>query len=168
MKKVRLSIMFILLSIILLFLCYAIYSNVKPGSKETINVMSDTSSTKEWQDTAISYISKRNNIINGIAAGKYKSIKACENEFQEIEHTPLLDGDISLAEYLYNNPGQYKDKIDSINIEYSDIRKLTREEVMIIAKMVYKKNDCFIRSDYEIAFTNVNGKWLLSRLAFAN
>lgn len=168
MKRMHLKILFILFSILVLFLSYMIYAGRNQANMPAMNRLEiDTSSTRDWQNTAEQYINKRNNIINGVSDGRYKSIGDCEAELKTVECPSILDGDVSLISSLLKNPGRYKEKMSNIVIEYCEVRKLTKEEVIITAKLVYEKESMPVRCDYEIAFENKNGKWLLSKLAFA-
>lgn len=167
MPKMHQRILFILFFVIFAFAGYIIYTGMRLGSTQMVSRMNiDKSSTRGWQDIALGYMINRNSIINGILDGKYADIKKCGDELRSIEYQPLLNGDLALAAYMIKNPNQCGERVENINIEYSEIRKLTKEEVVIAAKVTYQKNGIPVRTDYELTFRCLGDKYLLSKIAF--
>jgi hypothetical protein len=47
-------------------------------------------------------------------------------------------------------------------------RQLTKDEVIIIAKISFLSNNVPRQNNYEIMFRNIDGKWMLSKYGFYN
>lgn len=167
MKKLRLSIILVLL-FLLSFELYNIYKNSIGANSEAFNVyVNEISSTKDWQDMLSMYLNQRNELINDTLNGKYSDAKKRANKLKMFECPPLINGDILLLDYMAKNPTQFANKISSVKVEYSEIRQLTKDEVTMVAKISYMENDMLRIYNYEVGFKNINGKWLISKMVFA-
>lgn len=167
MKRMRYSIMFVL---ILMFSSFCILSLVNINSSkgsETVYSMKYIGSTKEWQDMACDFLKRRNDVINGVLESKYSGNKKYISQLKSIECKPLLDGDIELLNYMSLKRDAFKNKKSGINIEYSDIRKLTDDEVAMAAKASFLEGGIYRETNYDIVFKMVHGKWMLSKLDLA-
>jgi len=166
MKNLRFKISLILLALSLSYSSYEIY-NVKFLTK-AINISSnELSSTKEWQDMVQDYLVRRNQLICEVLKGNYNSNKKWITELKQIECPPLLDGDIVLIKYMSQNPIQFPKKISNIKVEYSNIRQLTKEEVIMDTKISFTENNANRSYGYEIVLKNVDDNWRISKLTFA-
>jgi hypothetical protein len=125
-------------------------------------------STKEWQDLVNNCLTKRNDLVNDVLNGKYQRSKRYSAILKTFECSPLLDGDIALLEYMSKKPSVFTERMNNIKVEYSDIRQLTKDEVIIIAKISFLSNNVPRQNNYEIMFRNIDGKWMLSKYGFYN
>lgn len=168
MISIRHKILLILVVLSLSYSGYEIYRVKSINSRETINISSnEISSTKDWHNTILDYLNKRNDLINDVLAGKYHDNRKWTAQLKLIECQPLLNGDIALIDYMSKNPGQFTNKMSSIQVEYSNIRQLTKYEVVMDAKISFMENDSKICYDYEIVFKNLEDSWLMSKFSFA-
>lgn len=163
------TIVFVLLFFTCSFYIYGLYYARKINSQGMISTsISDVSSTKEWQNLLYKYLSIRYKLINDILDGRYTNSKKYHSTIKAFEVSPLLDGDIKTLEYMYNHPDKFSSRVRNIKVEYSNIRKLTKNEVSMVSKICYDENKNKRRYDYEVTFTNVDGKWKLSRFSYLN
>lgn len=167
MKWMRISTLLVLVSLIFSF-CILYLSGVNGSyDGEAVYSMSYIGSTKEWQDMACDFLVKRNDLINSTLESKYAGNKKYISVLKSLECKPLVDGDTELLNYMNTNPGSFKNKKSGISIEYSDIRKLTDDEVAMVAKVSYLESGIYRETNYDIIFKMVKGKWMLSKLDFA-
>ena len=167
--KMRRLILFILCFFSCFFCLYSIYTINIDKSRQVINTTQiDISSTKEWQDILFIYINTRNDIINNVLDGKYNNNKEYIAKLKSIECEPLLSGDIMMLDYMQQYPGNFYLRSSNVKIEYNDIRKLIKDEVMIVAKISYLENNLPRKYSYETTFKNIEGKWLMSKLSYSD
>jgi hypothetical protein len=166
--KIRRLILLVVLFFSCCFCIYSIYKVNKVNSMEVINTSQiDVSSTKEWQDILCTYINTRNDIINNILDGKYINKKYI-NKLKSIECEQLLNGDIMALDYMQKYPGNFLLRLRNVKIEYSDIRQLTKDEVMMVSNISYLENNIERKYNYETVFKNIEGKWLMSKLSYCD
>lgn len=113
---------------------------------------------------ACDILKRRNDLMNSILESKYSRNRKYIPILKSIECKPLIDGDIALLDFMNANPGTFTSKKSGINIEYSDIRKLTEDEVAMVVKESYLESGIYRETSWEIMFKMVRGKWMLSKL----
>jgi hypothetical protein len=69
---------------------------------------------------------------------------------------------------MSKRPSAFTERMGDIKVEYSDIRQLTKDEVIIIAKISFLSNNVPRQNNYEVMFRNIDGKWMLSKYGFYN
>lgn len=164
MKLMRFSILLVLVALTCSFCILNLLGMSSGGDSKAIYTMKYIDSTKEWQDMACDFLQRRNDLINGILESKYSGNKKYISVLKSIECKPLLDGDTVLLNYMNGNPNSFTSRKSGFNIEYSDIRKLTDDEVAMVAKASYLDSGIYRETSFDILFKMVGGKWMLSKL----
>ena len=177
MTRIRLKILFVLPLFLLCLNLYNIYTikkftAIEALSSSPVDMASpqnwDTSSTKEWQDYLEYCLIKRNDIINGVLDQKYDNVKTIERELKTFEGSPLIDGDISLIEYMKKNTFQFTSRKNNMKVENSQIRQLTENQIALVSRVSYLENNLYKKYQYEVVFRNDDGLWLMTKFTFSN
>jgi hypothetical protein len=125
--------------------------------------VTDLSSTKDWFDMTSSFLSRRNELIDDVLNGKYIGSRRYVSVLRQMECSPLLDGDVLLLDYMSRNRNKFKDRFIASKIEYLGIKKLTKGEVTLAVRLGQAGEESPVSHNYEIVYSNVDGKWLVSK-----
>ncbi|WP_152967746.1 hypothetical protein [Oxobacter pfennigii] len=121
----------------------------------------------DWKQKISESINLRNGLLNRAKEGSLKDISEAINELRQVECAPLLNGDISLTDYIIKNPGRVSGRVDNILVENCNVLKITPGEAFLAAEISYVENNEQKKYDYEIVYKNIDGKWYLSKFAYA-